>query len=296
MHITGPPATLVLSPSDLSSFVGCRHRAGLDLAVAQGLLPKPSWFDLSAQSLRDRGAEHERQYVDSLKALGLDVVDVREAPDRGAATRAAVARGADVVVQGVLDGDGWLGYPDILRRVDVPSALGPWSYEVYDTKLARDTRGSTVLQLMVYSELLAVLQARRPESFHVVTPDPVTPLHSFRVDDYAAYYRLLVSQLRAALERPAHDLQAAYYPEPVEQCDVCRWYERCHDTRRADDHLSFIAGAGRLHRAELQAQGVATLAAAAAIPVPVPFKPSRGARETYARIREQARGSSRRAR
>ncbi len=289
MHITGAPATLVLSPSDLSSFVGCRHRAGLDLAVAQGALSKPTWFDPAVQALRDRGAEHERQYVESLRAAGLTIVDVREASDPLEATREALARGVDVVVQGALAGDGWFGYPDILRRVDVPSALGPWSYEVYDTKLARETRGSTVLQLMVYSELLAVLQGRRPGTFHVVTPDPVVPLHAFRTDDYAAYYRLIVAQLRAALERPADDLQAAYYPEPVEQCDVCRWYDRCHSRRRADDHLSFVAGAGRLHRAELQAQGVATLAAAAAMPVPVPFKPSRGSRDTYGRIREQAR-------
>jgi alkylated DNA repair protein (DNA oxidative demethylase) len=29
----------------------------------------------------------------------------------------------------------------VLRRVDRPSSLGCWSYEVYDTKLARETRG-----------------------------------------------------------------------------------------------------------------------------------------------------------
>lgn len=289
MHIASSSGTLVLSPSDLSSFVGCRHRAGLDLAVAQGLLAKPTWFDPAAQALRDRGAEHEQRYVESLKKLRLNVVDVRDVPDRLRATRDALASGIDVVVQGELAAGRWRGYPDVLRRVEVPSALGAWSYEVYDTKLARDTRGSTILQLAVYSELLDQLQGLRPERFHVVTPAPDDGLHSFRVDDYAPYYRLMKAQLQGALERPAEELQAAYYPEPVEQCDVCRWYERCDDRRRNDDHLSFIAGAGRLHRAELQAQNVVTLEAAATMPLPVTFRPSRGSRDTYGRIREQAR-------
>jgi predicted RecB family nuclease len=84
-------------------------------------------------------------------------------------------------------------------------------------------------------------------------------------------------------------LDSTHYPEPVEQCDVCRWFARCNARRRADDHLSFIAGIGRIHREELTAQGYSTLAAAAAIPLPIAFKPSRGSRETYERIRQQAR-------
>ena len=44
--------------------------------------------------------------------------------------------GADVVYQGFLFDGSWLGYPDFLRKVDRPSKLGSWSYEVIDTKLA----------------------------------------------------------------------------------------------------------------------------------------------------------------
>jgi predicted RecB family nuclease len=44
-----------------------------------------------------------------------------------------------------------------LRRVERPSAFGTWSYEVIDTKLARETKGNTVLQISLYSDLLAEL-------------------------------------------------------------------------------------------------------------------------------------------
>jgi hypothetical protein len=36
---------LILSPTDLSSFLACRHKTGLDLAVARGALAKPEWSD-----------------------------------------------------------------------------------------------------------------------------------------------------------------------------------------------------------------------------------------------------------
>jgi uncharacterized protein len=175
--------------------------------------------------------------------------------------------------------------------VDTPSALGAWSYEPYDTKLARETRGGTILQLAVYADLLEQLQGLCPERFYVVTPggdgDFIT--HAYRFADYAAYFRVVRGQLADTIALGHDEILGRHYPEPVEHCDVCRWWDRCNSRRRTDDHLSFIAGAGRIHREELTAQGFPTLAVAAAMPLPVAFNPSRGSRDTYARIREQAR-------
>jgi predicted RecB family nuclease len=280
---------LQLSPSDLSGFLGCRHRTGLDLAVAHRALMKPVWNDPMVQALRERGAEHEQAYVTSLRDQRLDVVEIdadQNLVARAAATLEAMTAGRDVIVQAALVQDGWTGYADILRRVDTPSALGNWSYEPYDTKLARETRGSTILQLAVYVELLAQMQGSRPERFHVVTPVAV---HTYRFADFAAYFRVVRSQMRDTLAFGHEAIRAGQYPEPVEQCEVCRWWDRCNTQRRKDDHLSFIAGASRLHRQELVVQGYPTLATAAAMPVPIAFKPARGSRDTYARIREQAR-------
>ena len=152
---------LRLSPSDLSGFLGCRHRTGLDLAVAAGSLKRPEWSNPMTEALRQRGAEHERAYVESLRAQGLQIseIDQKQSPDaRVAETLEAMRRGAEVIVQAALEGDSWLGYADILQRVPTPSALGGWSYEPYDTKLARETRGGTILQLSVYADLLEGIQ------------------------------------------------------------------------------------------------------------------------------------------
>lgn len=291
---------LILSPSDLSAFLGCTHRTGLDLAVAGGVLDPPEWRDGMADALRQRGLEHEQRYVASLRAQGLEVCDLAAAPGAGRRpdaevvreTRAAMAAGVPVIYQALLEHDGWRGYADVLRRVDTPSALGAWSYEAHDTKLARDTKGGTILQLFVYSELLAAMQGVMPQHFHVVAPGQApTPfqIHTYRLAEYAAYHRMVKAQFLQSLSLGHVALQEQHYPEPVEQCDICRWWSRCNARRRQDDHLGFIAGIGPTHRSEFTAHAVPTLAAAAALPDPLPFRPSRGSQETFERLRDQAR-------
>jgi hypothetical protein len=55
-------------------------------------------------------------------------------------TQEAMRAGTEIIVQGALSRGGWGGRADILRRVETPSVLGDWSYEVMDTKLSRETK------------------------------------------------------------------------------------------------------------------------------------------------------------
>lgn len=56
-------SVLQLSASDVSRFLGCRHRTGLDLKVALGEITPPNWVDPLMQVLRERGLEHEQHYT-----------------------------------------------------------------------------------------------------------------------------------------------------------------------------------------------------------------------------------------
>jgi len=288
---------LVLAATDLSNFLACPHRTALDLAAALGQLDPPEMrIDTMLRLLRERGEAHERAYLQHLRDQRLSVVEI---PSEGSPaarvvwTLDALTSSADVIYQGAFSGDGWVGYADILRKVPCPigvrSSLGDFHYEAYDTKLARETRGGTVLQLALYAELLGNAQGVAPERFFVVSPGDPFSVHEHRVTDYAAYFRMVRKRMIEALKRGPDALLAVSYPEPVEHCDVCPWWERCNAQRRQDDHLSFIAGAGRTQRTELVARGVTTLAAAAALTVPVRFTPSRGSAETYNRLAEQAK-------
>ena len=280
---------LTLSATDLAHFVGCRHRTALELGTALGKRTKPHWQDPLLEALFARGLAHEKAYVESLRVAEGSVVDLSELVDRHTATEAtreAMRGGIDVIVQAALQDEHWYGRPDVLLRVDGNSEFGPWAYEVVDTKLARETRAGTVLQLGVYCDMLGKVQGCHPEWFSVVTRDDMI---RYRVDDYAAYFRLMREQLRQTVKQSDETIAAAYYPEPVEHCDICPWFSQCADKRRADDHLSLVAGIGRVHRRELEARDISTLKALGELPLPLPFKPARGAIGTYVRLREQAR-------
>ena len=136
-------SVLELSASDVSRFLGCRHRTGLDLAVARGELAPSSWVDPLMQVLRERGLEHEQRYTDELRAQGLQILDCAQYQGFSGVepTAEAMRQGVPVIVQGSLRNGHWFGRPDVLKRVEVPSAFGAWSYEVVDTKLALETRG-----------------------------------------------------------------------------------------------------------------------------------------------------------
>jgi predicted RecB family nuclease len=280
------------SPTDLANVLACRHKAFLDLAAAKGEVRVPEWVDPLADRLRQRGEAHERRYVEALRVAGRAVTDLSGAKEGGrpealAATRDAMCRGADIIVQAALGDETWFGYADVLARVDEPSTLGPWSYEVHDTKLARETRGGAILQLCVYTELVGTAQGRTPEVFRVITP---AGPEVFRTAEFSAYYRTVKARLLRLLDNTsAYAAALEAVPSPAPHCEVCRWWPRCNADRRRVDHLSFVANLGRTQERELDRHGLTTLRALAQMPVPVPFKPRRGAKATYESLREQAR-------
>ena len=162
-----------LSATDLVGYLNCRHLSELDRAVAEGDLEKPSQWDLLSQRLRQRGSAHERAYVEHLRNAGLEVVALDDAASTEKAvfeTFEAMKRGAQVIVQGTLARDPWRDRADVLRRVAAPSDIGAWSYEAVETKLARETKAGTILQLCLYSDLLTEAQGAEPEHMHVVVP------------------------------------------------------------------------------------------------------------------------------
>ncbi|HEX5313987.1 MAG TPA: TM0106 family RecB-like putative nuclease, partial [Gammaproteobacteria bacterium] len=185
-----------------------------------------------------------------------------------------------------LGGGGWVGRADILRRIEEPSVLGAWSYEPIDTKLARETRAGSVLQLCLYADLLTAMQGLAPAHLYVIVPwSEFEPQH-YRFADFAAYFRKVKNGLLASL---AAEAPQDTYPDPIEHCDICRWQATCDKRRRDDDHPSLVAGISKMQINELKGHGITTVEAVAALPLPLPWKPERGSAESYVRVREQAR-------
>src|SRR5690606_4194692 len=179
----------------------------------------------------------------------------------------------------------WGGRADLLLRVEEESALGAWSYEAADTKLAHETRRGAVLQLCVYSWLLERLLGRKPTRMHVVRPGPGFPTDSFRVSDYDAYFRSIQKRLTKHLANGP----AASYPEKVAHCDVCEWWQACDARRREDDHLSLVAGILPHQIEHARLHGAPTLTSFAERSFDELPRPRTGWRGALERTGEQAR-------
>lgn len=271
-HGTG----IQLAATDLSNHVACGHLTSLSLAHATGTIAGYSNFDPVIEILRERGRVHEVAYRDHLAQQGLRIAS--------GDPRKLMSEGVDVIYQAQLGAERWQGIADFLVKVAAPSPAWPWSYEVVDTKLSTETKAGTVLQLCVYSDLLASLQGMAPTNMHVVKPGGFER-ESFRFAEYAAIYRSLAREVEV---RVAGSWEIGTYPEPTPHCDTCSWRVRCETQRRDDDHLSLVADLGRTHQRELARHGISTLTQLANAPKPWRAVPERGAVATYETLRLQA--------
>jgi predicted RecB family nuclease len=280
-----------LAATDLGNHRACRHVTTLDLEVAYGKRAEPKWTAPDLAVIIERGEPHEREYLAHLCAQGLTIENLSHIPHKEeerllAETLALMERGTEVIAQGALTDGDWFGRPDVLRRVATKSKRWAWSYEVADTKLARETKATTILQLSLYSDLVGKIQGTMPEFLWVVPPGEEFAGERYRVSEYAAYYRYVRDRLRTAVRE---DAGQQTYPEPVDHCNICRWFRQGDAQRRADDHLSLVADIRRQQRDQFEDWDAGTMAKLATLPIPLKERPKHGSKEAYERRREQAR-------
>jgi predicted RecB family nuclease len=300
-RIDGQP---VYSATDLVAYLACEHLTQLERAAIAGLVKRPMRDDPELDVIRRRGFQHEARFLEDLRAEGRIAVTIEldgSATDRGDELRAAAARtieamagAADVIYQATFFDGRFRGHADFLLRVDSvdrPSRWGPYHYEVADTKLARHVKASAILQICSYIDQLERTQGVRPEWLHVALGGSARTVERLRVDDYMAYYRSARDRFLRAMadETPAVYPPTDTYPEPVDHCDVCRWAAECVARRRADDHLSLVAGISGRQRRALTERGIPTLEALGdlALPMDPPLEGSGAG--ALLRVRDQAR-------
>ena len=273
---------IIFSASDLSNHIHCKHLTNLNYDVVEGLKEKPISNNKVLDVLRERGIDFENSFLNELESKGFSIVKIdQEVENARQKTIEAMHQGADYIYQARLSNEKWQGWADFLVKVNKSSNLGDWSYEVIDTKLSTETRAGTILQIALYSEMIEEIQGVLPENMRVRTPESEIV---YRVNDYISYLRLIKKRLETAIATPVET-----YPEPCSHCDICNWWEYCNSIRRKDDHLSFIAGMGTSQIKEVKLHGVTTLQAMSEMPLPIPFKPNKGSKETFTKLREQAR-------
>lgn len=280
----GKGGRLLFSPSDLGNFVACEHLTQLEVEVAHGGRTRPSVENAFAELIQRKGAQHEQAFLDALRGAGHVVTEVGlgEAHDFETAARStteAMRAGAAYIYQAVLVDDGWRGIADFLERVDRPSALGSWSYEVLDTKLAKHPQPEHALQLCFYSEAVGDMQGLKPEVAHVVLG--TRERFTVRLADVSAYYR----RVRGRFESAVADRQEVA-PYRCEHCQVCAFSSVCEDQWEREDDLVRVANIRRGQIGRLAAKDIVTLTALAESPSDTSVP--RMVQATFQGLREQA--------
>src|ERR671923_2364372 len=187
---------LIVSPSDLTGFLECEHLTQQELAVTRGELVRPARDDPELEVVTRRGLEHETRHLAHLRAQRGRVVEF-PFPDGSLValqaaheqTLQAMQEGPEVIYQATFFDGRWRCHADFLFRVDRPSLLGSFSYEVADAKLAHKAKPSAILQCCAYSEQLARLQGADPEHLRLILGDRTE--ETLRYKDFAAYYRTI---------------------------------------------------------------------------------------------------------
>jgi predicted RecB family nuclease len=156
----------MFSATDIAHFLACHHLLTLDRAQAAGQIKRPFFHDPGIELLRELGARHAQAYFRHLTDIqGLEIAEIpTNVPWAEAVVHTvdALRRGVSVLYQATFQHGPWHGRSDFLIQVEKTSALGAWSYEPVETKLARSTKAGALIQLCFYSDLLSQIQGSSP--------------------------------------------------------------------------------------------------------------------------------------
>jgi predicted RecB family nuclease len=213
--------------------------------------------------VQDKGIEHERAFLEHLAADGRRVCDLSAFKGQSAPTLDAMRRGEEIIYQGYLANGEFAGYPDFLVRVEAPSQVGAWSYEPWDTKLARHPKPYFLIQLCCYAEMLEAAQGVRPAQLRVVLGAggaAGSETAAFRTDDFFYYYRAV----KEAFLDQQRTFNPDHEPEIPPLADLGRWSGYAERELTERDDLALVADIRMSQIHKLRTAGITTVAQLAA--------------------------------
>ena len=252
---------VVFSPSDisiyhLSKFASFMDRIWLDnrlLAQSWGAnIEKDEYMDL----LGDQGNEHEHKILaDLIAEHGEDNIAQLKMKDPVHKTNAAIAEGKKVIFQAHLSRDNFSGYADFLIRVENPSNVGLYSYEVWDAKLSQVARTEHILQVCAYSWMLEPILGRLEgeAGFYLGRGKSKT----IRVAEYFAYFNAVKADF---INYQSTIIVTKYnMPDVSAEKSFGRWEKFAKQEMESSDSLRQVAGIRVTQIGKLNKVGITSL-------------------------------------
>ena len=244
---------VVYSPTDLTKFFESEFACWMEryeLEMPESTVFKADPSDEMQQLLSEMGQNHEQSYLESLQQAGTGICMV-ERTDAWETTLDAMKSGRHYIYQASLQHESFMGYADVLVRVEEPSNLGSWSYIPLECKLAINPKPLFIIQSCCYCDLLGGIQGMVPKEFCVLLGK--AEIKRFRTEDYIHYYR----RLRQLFLQFMATFSLKSRPLPKGDRHG-RWSGEAEQVLRELDHLSEVANITRSQIRRLEAAGITT--------------------------------------
>ena len=268
----------IVSPSDLANHHACQHVTRLELERLDGrIVSPPNFKDEFLEMLQERGRNFEKEILDQYIADGLSVCVVGNYDIPGAqqvnSIEEALQHNPDIIYQARLEKESSTN-SDIIYKgtADFLKKIGQNQYEVIDTKLSSETKVGAVLQVTLYSDMLATYTGNNPEKLHIQKPGQ--GLDSYRLDRNEAYYLNILDDIEQTIEdyktaaSQVNGNTAIYteVPDPVDHCQLCKYRMKCESERKQKKHLSLIAGMTKNYRERFKSMNTSDMDAIIQLP------------------------------
>ena len=205
--------------------------------------------------------------------------------ERAGATEAAMREGREVIHQGCFCTTAGSATPDFLIRVDEPSELGDWSYEVHDAKLGEPRQAATTSSSCSSTPTSSsASRAGGPQRMHLVLGDgraaDVPP------EDFAAYAARVRAHFEDRVRRARRPAPSPPIRTRSSTAQFCPWWKRCATAAATTTTSRSSPTLQRGQGLKLEAAGVHTVGDLAALPAGTTVP--RLAAATLDGLREQA--------
>lgn len=196
----------------------------------------------------ERGNEHEKRVMATLKDAVTPVWDGKDWKQGVAATTEAMRKGAEWIRQAPLAADGMRGKADLLHRIPGKSKCGEFSYEPVDIKGHAEVTKKDRFQVYVYGTLLEPVLGHRPGRGGVWLN--TMEIEYFDLADDEADARVLLERMKGIGEG---NVQTTGFR--CTACATCAWMEVCSEQWKTEKSVCLIAGVSAKAAARLAESG-----------------------------------------
>ncbi len=194
----------------------------------------------------EEGVLHEKNIIKQLKVVEVKAKPIMEAFNE---TLSLMGKGEELIYQGVLIFNNFIGRPDLLRKVNGKSRLGAYYYTAEDIKLGHHIKEEYKLQIAFYNFLLGKIQGRTPKKGAVILWNGSK--EEFGID--GKRFEDVLADIK--------EIASGEKKEPVfgAVCRECAWGNYCLDHLKKKEDISLVYRLNRNIKELLNAKNISTL-------------------------------------